>query len=86
MQRLNVIFDSLDQLCLVLSDGTADVGSHKQSIEAREDAEHLIGITSSAQLVTQSSSDTCLNTVNTLIIPETPTSTQVCNATALQYR
>ena len=34
MECLNVIFDPLDQLCLIFTYGTPDVGPHKQRIEA----------------------------------------------------
>ena len=68
MQRLNVVLDSLYELSLVLSDGTTDVWTHKQSIEAGEDAEHLISVLSCAELVSQTGSDSRLHTVNALII------------------
>ena len=70
MQWLNVILHSLNQLCLILSDGTTDVRTHKESIEAWEDTEHLVGIPSCTKLVTKTSSDASLHTVNALIIPE----------------
>ena len=60
MKTLYVIFHPLDELCLVLPDGTTDVGTHKQGIEARENTEHLIGVLSSAQLVSEASCDPCL--------------------------
>lgn len=69
MQRLDVILHPLDKLCLVLPDGTTDVRAHKESIEAREYAEHLIGIPGSAQLISQAGSDSCLHSVNAFIIP-----------------
>ena len=51
MKSLNVIFHSLDQLCLVFTDRTSDVWAYKQSIEPGEDPEHLIGILGCSQLV-----------------------------------
>ena len=51
VKRLNVVLHSLDQLSLVFHDGTSNVGAHKQSIEAGEDAEHFIGISCSSKLV-----------------------------------
>ena len=34
MQRLNVVLDTLYQLCLVLPDGASDVGPHKEGVES----------------------------------------------------
>ena len=69
MKCLNVILHSLNQLCLVLTNGTSDVWPNEQSIESGEDPEHLIGILGGSQLITQARSDTCLHPVNALIIP-----------------
>lgn len=57
MKALNVILDPLNKLCLILSDGTTDVGTHKQGVEAGENTEHFIGILGSAQLVPEPSCD-----------------------------
>lgn len=57
MEALNVILDPLDELCLVLPNGTTDMGTHKQGVEAREDAEHLVGILGRTQLVSEASCD-----------------------------
>jgi len=51
MQCLYVVFHTLDELGLVLSDGSTDVSPHKESIVAWEDAEHFIGTLGSSQLV-----------------------------------
>ena len=69
MQRLDVVFDALDELRLVFTDGSADVRPHEQRVEAGEDAEHLVGILCSSKLVSETSSDTCLHSVYSLIIP-----------------
>lgn len=68
MQGLNVIFDPLNELGLVFPDGTADVRAHKQGVEAREDAEHLVGVLGCAELVTETSCYTGLNAVDSLVI------------------
>ena len=65
---LNVVLDTLNQLCLVLANGAADTGSDEQIIELAEDAEHLVGILRSAELITKTSRDTGLNAVNALLI------------------
>ena len=69
MKSFNVIFNSLNELCLVLSDCPTNSRSNKQSIEPGKDPEHLICILCSTKLVTQSGSDSCLNSINLLIIP-----------------
>lgn len=69
MQCFNVILYSLDELCLILSDGTSNVRSHKQRIEAREDTEHLISILGRSKLVTETCRDTSLNSINPLLVP-----------------
>ena len=51
VQGLDVVLDLLDELGLVLPDGAADVGPHKQRVEAREDLEHLVGVLGRAELV-----------------------------------
>lgn len=61
MEAFNVIFNPLDELCLVLPDGTTDVWTHKQGIKPREDAEHFIGILGCAQLVSEASCDAGLS-------------------------
>lgn len=69
MQRFNVILHTLYQLGLVLANSATDVWAHKESIEAAEDAEHLVGILSSSKLVTEASCNTSFDTINALIIP-----------------
>ncbi len=44
VQSLDVVFDALDELRLVLPDGSADVRPHEEGVEAGEDAEHLVGV------------------------------------------
>ena len=70
VQRLDVILDSLNQLGLVLTDGAADVRPDKESVETREDAEHLIGVPRRAELIAQTCSDSRFNSVNSLVISE----------------
>lgn len=60
MEALNVILDSLDELRLVLPDGTTDVWTHEQGIETREDAEHFVSILGRAQLIPEASCDASL--------------------------
>ena len=68
MQCLDIVFHALDQLGLVLADSAPDVRAHKQGVESREDAEHLIGILCRAQLVTQVSCDLGFDAVDSFII------------------
>ncbi len=70
MQVLDVVLHPLDQLSLVLPDGAADVRPHEQRVKSGEDTEHFVGILGSSQLVSQTSSDPCLNSVNPLIISD----------------
>ena len=53
--------DTLNELCLVLSDSTPDSLPHKESIEPGEDSEHLVCILCSTKLVSEPGSDTGLN-------------------------
>ena len=62
VQLLNVIFDPLDELCLVLPNGAPDVGTHKQSVEAGENPEHLVSILGSAQLISETRCNASLKT------------------------
>lgn len=68
MQSLNVIFDSLNQLSLVFPDGSTDVRANEQSVESREDEEHLVGILRCSELITQPSSDPGFDTIDSLVI------------------
>lgn len=77
MQRLNVVLDPLDELCLVLPDRPSDVGTHKESVVAGEDAEHLVGALGSAQLVPQTSSYARLNSIDALVVPGVKTSARI---------
>ena len=69
VQGLDVILYPLNELCLVLPDGPADVGPHEQGIVAGEDTEHLIGTLGCAKLVSKTGCNPGLNMVNMLIIP-----------------
>lgn len=53
MQRLNIILNALYQLGLVLSDGASDMRTHKQRVEPREYAEHLVCVLGCPELVAQ---------------------------------
>lgn len=64
VQALYIILNTLDELCLVLSDGTTNMRAHKQGIEARENAEHFVGILGRSQLVPQTSSDAGLDNIS----------------------
>lgn len=68
VQRLDVVFDALDQLGLVLANGAADVRSNEERVETREDAEHLIGVLRSAEQVTQAGRDARLDAIDSLVI------------------
>lgn len=70
MEGLDVVFDSLDQLCLIFTYGTPDVWPHKQRIEAWEDPEHLVGILCSTKLVSQPCCDAGLHPVDSFIISD----------------
>ena len=63
VKGLDVILDPLDELGLILSDGTPDVRSDEEGVEARKDAEHLVGVLRRSQLVAETSRDTSLNAV-----------------------
>jgi len=68
VQRFDIILHTLYQLCLVFSDGTADVRPNEQSIEPRKDAEHFVGVTCCAKLVSQTGRDAGLHAINALIV------------------
>ena len=68
VQRLDVVLHALDQLRLVLADRAADVRPDEERVEAREDAEHLVGVARRAELVAQAGGDARLHAVNTLVI------------------
>ena len=61
MQGLDVIFDPLNELRLVLSDGAPDVWPDKQGVEAGENAEHLVGVLCSPELIAETGGDSSLN-------------------------
>lgn len=69
MQSFNVVFDPLDELCLILPDRPADVGSDEQGVEAAKDAEHLVGVLGRAELISQVCGDTRLHAVDALFVP-----------------
>lgn len=68
VKRLDVILDSLDQLSLVLADGASDVRANKERIEAREYSKHLVGVLCRPQLITKTSRDAGLHTVDSLVV------------------
>ena len=70
VEFLDVFLHSLYQLVLILTDSSSDVGTHKQRVVAGEDTKHLISIPGRAQLVSKTSSNPCLNTINSLLISE----------------
>ena len=70
VESLNVLFHSLYQLVLELMDSSSDVGTNEQCVIAGEDTKHLIGIPGRAQLVLKISSNSHLNTINSLLISE----------------
>lgn len=63
MQRLDVVFDTLNQLGLIFTYSTTNVRSYEQCIEARKDAEHFVGILCRSQLITKMCSDSSLHTI-----------------------
>ena len=71
VESFNVVLDPLDELGLVLPDGSTDMWPHKQGVEAREDSEHLVGVLGRAELIPQTGSDPRFYTVNALFISET---------------
>ena len=68
MQSFNIVLHALDQLGLVLTNGTTDVGSHEQGVEAGKDAEHLVGVLGGSQLVAETSRYPGLNTIDPLVV------------------
>lgn len=68
VQRLDVVFHALYELRLVLSDCTSDVGTHKEGVEAGENAEHFIGVLCGSQLITQAGGNTRLHAIDAFII------------------
>lgn len=53
MQSFNIVFDTLNELSLILADRSTNVRPHKQRVEAGEYAKHLVGVLSCAQLVSE---------------------------------
>ena len=68
VELLNIVFQSLGKLCLVLSDGPADASPHKEGIVPREDPEHFVGGLGRPELVSQPCSDPGLHSVGSLIV------------------
>lgn len=68
VQGLDVIFHALDELRLVLSNGAPDMGAHKEGVEAGENAEHLVGVLCSSQLIAQAGGDPRLHAVDAFIV------------------
>ena len=63
MQGFDVVFDPLNELRLILSDGASDVRPDEEGVEPREDAEHLVGILRRSQLIAQAGRDASLHAV-----------------------
>lgn len=63
MQSFNVVFDALYELRLVLAYRAAYVRAHEQGVEAREYAEHLVGVLGCAELVSEVGRDAGLDAV-----------------------
>ena len=87
MQTLDVLLDGVDQLSLVLLDGTTDLqvtridSAHcldeerrmylradKQRVKLREDAEHLVRVTSGTKSVAEARNDLVLHSCNAFVI------------------
>ena len=65
---LQYYLHSLDQLCLILADRAPDVRAHEQGVESREDAEHLVGVSCRAELVSETRRDLRLDAVDSLVV------------------
>lgn len=63
MQSFDIVLHALNELGLVLANCPADVRAHEQSVETREDAEHLVRVLRCAQLVAQVGRDSGLDAV-----------------------
>jgi len=68
VKRFNVVLHALYQLRLVFAYCSSDVWSNEQSVEAREDSKHLVSVTCSAKLVSETSRDARLHAINTLLV------------------
>ena len=68
VQSFNIILHTLDQLGLVLANGTTNVRSHEQCVEAGKDTEHLVGVLGGSQLVAETSRYPGLNTIDPLVV------------------
>lgn len=68
VQGLDVIFHALDELRLVLSNGTPNMGAHEEGVEAGENAEHLVGVLCGSQLIAQAGGDPRLHAVDAFVV------------------
>ena len=50
-------FDPLDQLSLIFANSSANMGSDKECVETRKDAEHFVGILGRAKLITEAGAE-----------------------------
>lgn len=84
VQRADVVFDALNELRLVLADGAANVRPVEERVEAREDAEHLVGVARSSQLISQLDGNLSFNAINAFVVSVYSRSTQYSTEAALR--
>ena len=60
--------DTSDELALELLNGIADPRAHKECVALREDAEHLVGVPRSAELVAETRRDFVLNAIDATVV------------------
>ena len=69
VERVDVLFHSLDELRLVGTDGPSDVRPNEQCIVAGKYPEHFVGILCRTELVAKAGGDACLHPLNSLLVP-----------------
>ena len=68
VQCFNVIFHSLNELCLIFAYRSLDMWPHEQRVEPRENTEHFASIFRRSQLIAKSRCYTRFNSVDSFFI------------------
>lgn len=70
MEILDVLLHRIDERGLILLDGSSDLWSHEECIEAGEDSEHLASVSCGSQSISEPGDDLILDSRDPLVAGE----------------
>ena len=70
LQFVYVLFDTSDEMVLVLANGATNTRSYEQGVVSREDLKHLVSAARSAKLIAKLGRNTLLHYIDALLVAE----------------